>query len=602
MKTRGRVKPKHKKRLFPNSHTSQSSTTNEREELKRCTRKRRILFCGILLLVLIAAGIAITAFFKIRAEENPGLPFGGTPERNMPPSFSGNMTMASGVTNVGVTEETFGVENITTGLQIEEVYINSGDMVKEGTRILKLSETSVAEARDDLEEALTEADLAYRSGLIQYEQSKITAKYDLDCKILDGKQAKEIYDETLSGLQDSVDLAKEQLLQAQEKIAEYQSYVSDDSYRSYFRVDEYQAVYDETLDALKSKMDEWGISWSQVTGQGEGMHMEGATSGNGALANGDSITQEPIGTVSGGDSGSATQEPADIVSSKDAVQNAAPSPDQIQVLSSLYGILEKQLKKLEQARSDYENALANAAFELQTLELQLPQLEQALTEAEKEYQSQILQAKVTYEKTLANADNAQSDYEAAIQQAETTYETLRNTQKDAQENLALFESSVGDGYFYASGDGTILRTMVRAGGNLTTESTVFMYSNPREMTVTVSVGQENIADIGLEDSVYIQTGKYGGFEGIVEKVDPISDSDSRTNVTYSVVVRFKSDAASVPANESVTVVFGMDEEAIQNAISMWNKSMPEGASEGSPILEDSGPAKPEDPNIEVNAR
>ncbi len=602
MKTRGKVKPKHKKRLFPYSHISQSSTTNEREELKRCTRKRTILFCGILLLVLIAAGIAITAFFKIREEENPGLPFGGTPEGNMPPSFSGNMTMASGVTNVGVTEETFGVENITAGLQIEEVYINSGDMVTEGTRILKLSETSVAEARDDLEQALTEVDLAYRSGLIQYEQSKITAKYDLDCKILDGKQAKEIYDETLSGLQDSVDLAKEQLLQAQEKIAEYQSYVSDDSYRSYFKVDEYQAVYDETLDALKSKMDEWGISWSQVTGQGYDMHMEGATSGSGTPENGDSITQEPIGTVSGGDSGSATQESADIVSSIDIVQNAVPSRDQIQVLSSLYGILEKQLKKLEQARSDYENALANAAFELQTLELQLPKLEQALTEAEKEYQSQILQAKVTYEKTLANADNAQSDYEAAIQQAETTYETLRNTQKDAQENLALFESSVGDGYFYASGDGTILRTMVRAGGNLTTESTVFMYSNPREMTVTVSVGQENIADIGLEDSVYIQTGKYGGFEGIVEKVDPISDSDSRTNVTYSVVVRFKSDAASVPANESVTVVFGMDEEAIQNAISMWNKSMPEGASEGSPILEDSGPDKPEDPNIEVNAR
>ena len=602
MKTRGKVKPKHKKRLFPYSHTSQSSTTNEREELKRCTRKRRILFCGILLLVLIAAGIAITAFFKIREEENPGLPFGGTPEGNMPPSFSGNMTMASGVTNVGVTEETFGVENITAGLQIEEVYINSGDMVTEGTRILKLSETSVAEARDDLEQALTEADLAYRSGLIQYEQSKITAKYDLDCKILDGKQAKEIYDETLSGLQDSVDLAKEQLLQAQEKIAEYQSYVSDDSYRSYFRVDEYQAVYDETLDALKSKMDEWGISWSQVTRQGEGMHMEGASSGNGALANGDSITQEPIGTVSGGDSGSATQEPADIVSSKDAVQNATPSPDQIQVLSSLYGILEKQLKKLEQARNDYENALANAAFELQTLELQLPRLEQALTEAEKEYQSQVLQAKVTYEKTLVNADNAQSDYEAAIQQAEATYETLWNTQKEAQENLALFESSVGDGYFYASGDGTILRTMVRAGGNLTTESTVFMYSNPKEMTVTVSVGQENIADIGLEDSVYIQTDKYGGFEGIVEKVDPISDSDSRTNITYSVVVRFKSDAASIPANESVTVVFGMDEEAIQNAISMRNKSMPEGSSEGSPILEDGGPDKPEDPNIEVNVR
>lgn len=491
------------------------------------THVRKKLIVGLLLLLCAAAVLAGVVIFKAGGGNRPGFSFGNVPEGEMPFASSGGMTAVSGVTSVGVTEEVFAVENLTTGLEIEEVYINSQDTITEGTRVLKLSDTSVAEAREELEKALKEADLAYRSGLIEYEQSKITAKYDLDSRILDGEQAREVYDEDLSGLQDSVDRAKEQLLEAQEKIAEYQAYVGTDSYRSYFKVDDYQADYDKTLEALKKKMDEWGVTWSQVTGQSGGMNM--------------------TGTVSGGD----------------AAQSVGPSRDQIQVLASLYDVLEMQLKKLDQAKSDYEDALVNAAFELQTLELKLPELEQALKEAEKNYQTQVLQAQVTYEKTLASAESVQSDYEAAIQQAETTCEKLENTRKDAEENLALFESSVGDGYFYASGDGTVLRTMVRAGRTLTAESIIFLYSNPEEMTVTVSVGQEVIADIGLGDKVYIQAGEYGGFEGIVTQINPVSGSDSRTNVTYGVVVQFTGDTTAVPANASVTVVFGMDEKANQ---------------------------------------
>lgn len=577
MKIKGGRKPVHFKEVF------------------RKAKKRTIILCGILLLVITAAVVAGVIFLKADDGKNTGFPFGGMPGGKMSFTLSENMTAVSGVTSVGVTEEVFGVENLTAGLRIEEVYISSNDNILAGTKILKLSEASVEEARDELEKALNEADLACRSGLIEYEQSIINAKYDLDSKVLNGKQAKAVYDENLSKLQTSVDKAKEQLLEAQEKIAEYQSYVSDDSYRSYFGVDEYQAIYDETLQALMQNMDEWGVSWPQVTGQG-GVNTEDAAPGGAgsggaasegvpgqgggmmyAMSEGD---PEMAGyTVSGGDADQGDQQ---------TLEQGGPSSDQIQVLGKLYKVLEKQLKKLEQAEGDYGDALANAAFELQTLELQLPQLEQALAEAEKNYQSQVLQARVTYEKTLANADSAQSDYETAVQQAEITYETLKNNRKDAEDNLKLFVSSVGDGYLYASGDGTVLRMMVRAGANLNAESTVFMYSNPEEMTVTVSVKQENIADISLDDKVYIQTEKNRGFEGIVAKVNPISNSDSRTNVTYSVVVKFTGDTAGVSVNESVTVVFGMDEEAIEKAV-----SMSEGGSEKNQIQQGGEPNRPE---------
>lgn len=518
----------------------------------RKTGKPAKLFLGIFLLLTLSAGAAAIIFMKNGREKRADVPFEKMPEEGQQFPMAEGMTVGSGVTGVGITEELFEVENLSAKLEIEEVYIGAEDIVEKGDKVLKLSDESIAQAREELEKAQREANLAYRAGKIEYEQSKITLRYERDSKLLSGEQAKAVYEETLSSLQDAVDQAEKEVEEAGEEIAEYRSYVSDASYESYFKVDEYQNAYDETLDALKDKMDEWGVSWSQVTG------------GSGS-ANRDSAGASASGSAgSGGMSGNDPNE-------ENISQSAEPSKDQIEVLASLYKVLEKEAKKLEQAESDCEDAVVNGIFELQTLELKLPELEQKLTEAKKNYEAEVLQAKVTYEKALANAESAQSDYEAALRKAETNYEKLKSDWEDAEENLALFESSVGDGCYYASDSGTVLRTMVREAGELSAEDIIFVYSNPKEMTASVSINQTDIAKIALEDAVYIQT-ENGGYEGIVTQIDPISASDSRNNVSYSVTVKFADGTEGVSANESVVVVFGMDEEAIREAISAAGQS------------------------------
>ena len=440
-------------------------------------------------------------------------------------SFTEDMTATSGVTNVGITEETFDVENLTTVLEIEEVYAASGEEVTAGDKILKLTEDSVEEARKELERALEDAELAYRTGAIEYEQNLITAEYTRDSAILTGQQAKDVYDETVASLQSAVTRAEEELQDAEDDIAEYESYVNDGSYKSYFKVDEYQAIYDENLKALTDKMDEWGISWSQVTGGGGSVQI-----GGGAGAN----------MQSGGTS------------------NA-------NILASLYSILEQNLKDLEEAEDKYEDALTNAAFELQTLQLKLSSLQQAVTEAKEDYEIQLAQAKLTYETSLSSAERAESDYNTTVEKAESDLASLKSTYEDAKENLELFESSVGDGYFYASEDGTILRTMVRAEQALTSDAVVFVYSNPKELTVTVSVDQSDITKLTVGDSAYVQSSAGSGYTGVITAIDPVSSSSSRTSVTYSVTVQInvEDEEDSLSANESVTVVFGMTEEEIE---------------------------------------
>ena len=444
-------------------------------------------------------------------------------------NFTEDMIAASGVTNVGITEETFDVENLTTVLEIEEVYAASGEEVTAGDKILKLTEDSVEEARKELERALEDAELAYRTGAIEYEQDLITAEYTRDSAILTGQQAKEVYDETVASLQSAVTRAEEELQDAEDDIAEYESYVNDGSYKSYFRVDEYQAIYDENLKALTDKMDEWGISWSQVTGSG----------------------------------GGSTQLSVDVSGNNAQPQSGGTS--NASILASLYSILEQNLKDLEEAEDKYEDALTNAAFELQTLQLKLSSLQQAVTEAKEDYEIQLAQAKLIYETSLSGAERAESDYNTTVEKAKSDLAALKSTYEDAKENLELFESSVGDGYFYASEDGTILRTMVRAEQALTSDAVVFVYSNPKELTVTVSVDQSDITKLTVGDSAYVQSSAGSGYTGVITAIDPVSSSSSRTSVTYSVTVQInvEDEEDSLSANESVTVVFGMTEEEIK---------------------------------------
>ena len=502
------------------------SKKKDKKEKKGKGRKKWIIVALVLVLTLGGGSVAAVVILHRN---------GNRSEFSMPGNMAGltfteDMTAASGVTNVGITEASFDVENLTTELEIEEVYAVSGEEVTAGDKILKLTEDSVEEARKELERALEDAELAYRTGAIEYEQNLITAEYTRDSAILTGQQAKEVYDETVASLQSAVARAEEELQDAEDDIAEYESYVNDGSYKSYFKVDEYQAIYDENLKALTDKLDEWGIGWSQITGGSAGSVQAGGTAGN------------VLGS-SGQDSNSSN----------------------VKTLVSLYSILEQNLKDLEEAQEKYEDAVTNASFNLQTLQLKLSSLQQAVTEAKENYEIQQAQAKLTYETSLSGAERAESDYNTTVEKAKSDLAALKSTYEDAKENLELFESSVGDGYFYASEDGTILRTMVRAEQALTSDAVVFVYSNPKELTVTVSVDQSDIAKLIVGDSAYVQSSAGSGYTGVITAIDPVSSSDSRTSVIYSVTVQInvEDEEDSLSANESVTVVFGMTEEEIE---------------------------------------
>lgn len=418
---------------------------------------------------------------------------------------SGEIFGAYGITSITTVDVKFPVEGMTSSLEVEEVYTESGKTVTLETPIVKFTDESVATVREELEDAVREKELAYRAAKIEYEQNKITYQYDKMTTELEGEQAEKVYNETISSLSASVDRAKETLDDANEQIAEYDNAIANNKfYNDYV---EALKQYDDDLDALSEKLSEWGVSWNEVT--------------------------------------------------RGVRENYATLHDQyVTILSRLYSALEVDEKVLSEARTAYEESTTTKAAEIQLLRLSISRLEADYASAKQTYETNLLEANLTKEQTKNKASMASEEYETNMEKAEADFNNSEEDYIDAKEALETFEACAGTGIYYASKEGTILRTGVRKGRSITSDSSIYTVSDKTGMTVSVSVGQSDIAKITVGDSAYVYSENSGTYTAVISEINPIASS-RQSSVTYNVTLEMTGEFSSLSNNETVTVYFGM---------------------------------------------
>lgn len=104
-------------------------------------------------------------------------------------------------------------------LEVEEVYVSEGQVVEKGDNLLKLTEESVKESRKILKDVVNSAELILKKAKIDRKSTKVSAKYEYEENITIGKNAKNDYNNTLSSLQNAVDVAQEAINEADERMA-----------------------------------------------------------------------------------------------------------------------------------------------------------------------------------------------------------------------------------------------------------------------------------------------------------------------------------------------------------------------------------------------
>lgn len=476
-----------------------------KKENKKSSKKRLMISVVLIILLVIAISILGMTIYKMKEKGKEDVfSFPTMNEMNFGGMTSNGFVSAYGVTSIGTTAEEFPIEELTTGLEVEQVLIESGQHVDNTTAVLKFTDDSVAEVLEELEATLRAADLAYRAGKIEYEQAKINAEYSYQKTLLEGKQAHAVYEETISNMEGSIEKAKEAYEDAKAELAEYEEALANDTYK--VNLDAAQAEYDENYELLVDRMDEWDIAWEEVTGRG-------------------------------------------------SVQGDATRAQYVNALKDLYSVLESNAKDLETAEQEYDEKVTNVSFNLQTLQLSLPALSEAYANAQANYESSLIQAKLTKETSLTEAELAEKNYKTNLEKAESDFEALKEAKEIAEENLNIFETQMGSGYYYPTESGNVLRVSAREGREITSGSIVFTIRNSEKLTVTVSVDQADIAKLKVGDRAMVMSEEAGTYQGVVTSINPVSSSDSRSSVTYSVVVTLTGNTGQLSSNETVSVYF-----------------------------------------------
>lgn len=486
-----------------------------------------MIIVGLVIITMLAGGIVYVLFF------------GGSQEdvsQTQTPSTGAQQEVvsASGTTMVGIVEDQYDIDYLDEDLYIEEVYISSGDQIEESQEILKFSEDSINEAREQLEEELTTATLDYQSGEIEYTQSVLEAKKTYQLNLKNGELAQSAYDDSISKIDTDIALLQKELTEKQETLLEYQEAVNNDTYYQEYEVAEKEARFKTVYSLYYKKLNEWGL----VDNYDDGTLV--------------STTSSQSKSTSG-----------------NAVSTGESTSNKITQMNNLMKFVEQYEADYEQALEDYETAKKDAASDMEQAQVDVEAAQLALEKAQLNREADLIAAKSEYESAVAASNAAQTTYNTAVKKLDETLESLENDMEEAQDNLEHFEELVGDGTFRASNNGTAFMVNCEADTELTADTMILAYSDPDTITVTVSIDQSDISELSIGDSASVIVSDYGNFESKITEINPTTSSSSKSSVTYSVVVTLEGDVSELEANLTAQVVFQTEDtqETTQDNVS-----------------------------------
>lgn len=378
--------------------------------------------------------------------------------------------------------------SVSTELEIEEVYVDASQSVASGDKILKVTDESYQKVLQNLNDAVTTAELNLTQAKIDRSLEQISADNTYSENKSKAETANASYNNTITKLQNSVDKAKKEMDNAAQEMADAQTIL--DTYTDYT---------DEQLEALSEAADE-------------------------AKEKGDQAAYQTAKNT------------------YDTAKNSAEAIDKAQET-------------------------------LDSLESSYPNLQIAYEEALVSQKEGILEAKAKLEEELVTAENAGSLYNIAINGIDDEVDDAQEELDNAKTVLAAFQEMVKDGVMSADFDGMITEISCEAGDSLSSGTAILTYANADQVTLTVSVDQEDIASVALNDEVNIAFTAYNGtaYKGVVTAISTSASSGNSSTVSYPVTVTVSGDVSALYAGMTGNVTFVTKE--IENVVYVSNKAI-----------------------------
>lgn len=179
-----------------------------------------------------------------------------------------------------------------------------------------------------------------------------------------------------------------------------------------------------------------------------------------------------------------------------------------------------------------------------------------LQSAKNNQATRTVEARQKYDEAMLKYNNASSLYQIDTSGVDAAIETAEDTLTEAEEALTNFNSLIGDGIIYAQYAGTIAGIGYAEGDILSSATEIATFKDATEITMTVSVSQEDISAIKVGDAAKITLTAYEEktYEGQVKAIDTSASSGTST-VSYDVTVAFTGDTSDVYQDMTGNVTF-----------------------------------------------
>jgi len=194
------------------------------------------------------------------------------------------------------------------------------------------------------------------------------------------------------------------------------------------------------------------------------------------------------------------------------------------------------------AKSTYERALEtfqNAENKLVSVNNSVNELTRSIEDAKAKQNIEKLGIEETYNETVLYNDYAEIIYNSKYESLKEDLEEALEDKEAIEDKLEAFEALVGeDGILYAPKDGVITASNYEQGDKLETTGTLFSYATDENMTITVTVTEEDIISLAVGDVVSIEFNAYEDelFNGTITSINTTATSRGTPTISYEVEV------------------------------------------------------------------
>lgn len=506
--------------------------------------RRLYMAASVMVVTASICGIACYQTINVRAEINQ------TERQNTDSGTEKNEQGFSeeGTTQMGTVSQ---YPEFTIGsvrMEVEEVYVEAGDTVKEGDALFKITDESMAEAIAYYEDAVADAEDVLETAEISYQTGKLEAEYEKQETTLEADSAYAELEAALLELEEEVQEKLDEWEQAQEDITTYSNNLNNNVYYTEAEIEEKTEAVSLAEAGATTAQAEYDTAKTAYEETKTVLETDIAALKNGCET--ETWTEETIGTI---------KSLSNAVSNDYTAVNEAKSVlEEKQVaLSDADAMLQQAKQALEQAENEYEKNTKDAESKLEELNNNIGNLQSTYEEAVRNAETEKIDLQNDYDLAVLNGTYASSVYSNSVTTLEKEVEeakiNLEELQKEQAELLAL-----EDGVVVAAQDGTISSVTYEAGDILNATAAFVTYCDTSVLTISVEVSQENIAKIAVGDTVAvtISGSRMGDLEGSVSSIaSSATTGGSVSNVTYAVVISIDNSEGMLSSGTSASVMF-----------------------------------------------